>query len=199
MDVSEGVAFIVCCLQPIKIKLRQNQVESAIMCQIKTEHNVGLVRVEAMHKRTPVFTFMFGRDGNLLNSNPAAMTKFGVKRAGRASTYATLQANPAVLLWSIGCGGDQPTNRRHHCCVAVDHALCALLCSALLCWVNVCMHVSQQCLCLHAGLLTIVCYDIAAACDAVCIDKHIAACSVIHSWRAHVLRHMQTQILCTCR
>ena len=70
------------CLQPIKIKLRQNQVESAIMCQIKTEHNVGLVRLEAMHKRTPVFTFMFGKDGNLLNANAAAMTKFGVKSVG---------------------------------------------------------------------------------------------------------------------
>lgn len=67
------------------------------MCQIKTEHNVGLVRVEAMHKRTPVFTFMFGRDGNLLNSNPAAMTKFGVKHVGRAFTYATPKANPGML------------------------------------------------------------------------------------------------------
>ena len=86
VGVSEGVAPVVCCLQPIKIKLRQNQVESAIMCQIKTEHNVGLVRVEAMHKRTPVFTFMFGRDGNLLNSCAAAMTKFGVKSVGRAFT-----------------------------------------------------------------------------------------------------------------
>lgn len=53
------------------------------MCQIKTEHNVGLVRLEAMHKRTPVFNFMFGKDGNLLNSNAAAMTKFGVKSVGK--------------------------------------------------------------------------------------------------------------------
>lgn len=85
----EGVAPAVCHLQPIKIKLRQNQVESAVMCQIKTEHNVGLVRTQAMHKRTPVFTFMFGKDGNLLNSNSAAMTKFGVKSIGRAFEHAT--------------------------------------------------------------------------------------------------------------
>ena len=102
-------------MQPIKIKLRQNQVESAIMCQIKTEHNVGLVRVEAMHKRTPVFTFMFGKDGNLLNSNPAAMTKFGVKRAGRTSMHATPQANPANFLGAIECGGDSTQNQRQQC------------------------------------------------------------------------------------
>ena len=94
VDTWERVARLLCRLQPIKIKLRQNQVESAIVCQIKTEHNVGLVRLEAMHKRTPVFTFMFGRGGNLLNSNTAAMTKFGVKSVGRASAryIVTVQA-----------------------------------------------------------------------------------------------------------
>ena len=52
------------------------------MCQIKTEHNVGLVRLDAMHKRNPMYALMFGKDGNLLNINNAAMAKFGVKHVG---------------------------------------------------------------------------------------------------------------------
>ena len=78
-----------CCLQPIKIKLRQNQVEGAIMCQIKTEHNVSLVRLAAMHKRNPLYILMFSKDGNLLNTNDAAMTKFGVKSIGGVRFGAT--------------------------------------------------------------------------------------------------------------
>lgn len=80
-------------MQPIKIKLRQNQVEGAVMCQIKTEHNVSLVRLAAMHKRNPLYILMFGKNGNLLNTNDAAMIKFGVKSIGGL----TLDANPCLL------------------------------------------------------------------------------------------------------
>ena len=73
-----------CFVQPIKIK-RQHVVENAIMCQIKAEHNSNEVRLAAMDKRNPLFAFMFGKDGNLMTANMAALHKYGAKNAGRIS------------------------------------------------------------------------------------------------------------------
>ena len=68
--------MVICLLQPIKIKLR-HQVETAIMCQIKTDHDKFLTRLAAMDKRNPLYAFMFARDGTLLFTNDASLRKYG--------------------------------------------------------------------------------------------------------------------------
>ena len=68
--------LLMCLLQPIKLKLR-HQVETAIMCQIKTDHDKFLTRLAAMDKRNPLYAFMFARDGTLLFTNEATLRKYG--------------------------------------------------------------------------------------------------------------------------
>ncbi|KAL0021983.1 hypothetical protein WJX77_002623 [Trebouxia sp. C0004] len=62
--------------KPIKLRLRDHCV-TAVMCQISTDHDKGLIRLSAMQKRTSLFALMFAEDGTLLNANQAALRKYG--------------------------------------------------------------------------------------------------------------------------
>ncbi|KAL0024748.1 hypothetical protein WJX79_001370 [Trebouxia sp. C0005] len=62
--------------KPIKLRLKDHCV-TAVMCQIRTDHDKTLIRQSAMQKRTSLFALMFAEDGTLLNANQAALRKFG--------------------------------------------------------------------------------------------------------------------------
>ncbi len=64
------------CMQPIKLRLKDHCV-TAVMCQIRTDHDKALIRLSAMQKRTSLFALMFAEDGTLLNANQAALRKYG--------------------------------------------------------------------------------------------------------------------------
>ncbi len=63
-------------MQPIKLKLKDHCV-TAVMCQIRTDHDKALIRLSAMQKRTSLFSLLFAEDGILLNANQAALRKYG--------------------------------------------------------------------------------------------------------------------------
>ncbi len=63
-------------MQPIKLKLKDHCV-TAVMCQIRTDHDKALIRLSAMQKRTSMFALLFAEDGILLNANQAALRKYG--------------------------------------------------------------------------------------------------------------------------
>ncbi|DBA93554.1 TPA: putative 3',5'-cyclic phosphodiesterase pde-3 [Trebouxia sp. C0006] len=62
--------------KPIKLRLKDHCV-TAVMCQIRTDHDTALIRLSAMQKRTSLFALMFAEDGILLNANQAALRKYG--------------------------------------------------------------------------------------------------------------------------
>lgn len=70
-----------CCVQPIKIRLK-DQCQTAIMCQIRTDHDTDLIRLSAIDKRNPLFSLMFAKDGSLLTANSAALRKYGAHCVG---------------------------------------------------------------------------------------------------------------------
>ena len=43
------------------------------MCQIRSDHDCNLVRLTAMDKRNPLFTFLFHKQGTLLAANAASL------------------------------------------------------------------------------------------------------------------------------
>lgn len=89
----------VLCMQPIKLRLKDHCV-TAVMCQIRTDHDKTLIRQSAMQKRTSLFALMFAEDGTLLNANQAALRKFGPDCLGMTCSVCCLgrHANMGFML-----------------------------------------------------------------------------------------------------
>jgi len=129
------------CMQPIKLRLRDHCV-TAVMCQIRTDHDKGLIRLSAMQKRTSLFALMFAEDGTLLTANQAVLRKYGPDCIGGTcsmhcpwpSCKDGLSATWASTYVCLECALTTPSAASHNSTLSIirpSHSCTAYVCCKL--------------------------------------------------------------------
>lgn len=83
--------------QVIKVQTSPTQVEAAVLHVADMDTNMTDMRVAAMHRRSPLHTFMFDRNGALLNANESALGAFQHYQAGEHEHEACMQLRNQVI------------------------------------------------------------------------------------------------------
>lgn len=73
MIAFSGILIVDTTVQPIRIQINPDLVETAIMHILEVDANTSEMRLAAMHQINPLHTFMFNSRGKLLNANAAAI------------------------------------------------------------------------------------------------------------------------------
>lgn len=94
-------------LQPLRIQMKPDVVETAIMHIMEADANTSEMRLAAMHQINPLHTFMFNSRGKLLNANAAAIAACEIPGTGCSPCHGVslnFSTLPVLIDCSMCCG-----------------------------------------------------------------------------------------------